>query len=119
MMHVALVVIAWLIAAAWLFKLVEAGLGLRPVPNLLAAEYDAVPVGEPSIAVIVPARNEEAGVGRCVESLLGQDYAKLRIVAVDDRSTDGTGAIMDALAGGKRRSDRGDACGGASGGLAG
>ncbi len=34
-----------------------------------------------------------------MESLLGQDYSALRILAVDDRSTDGTGAILDGMAG--------------------
>jgi GT2 family glycosyltransferase len=93
-----LVIMAWVIALAWLMKLVEAWVGLPSVPNLLAAEFDVMPEGEPSIAVIVPARNEAAGVGACLESLLRQDYARLRIVAVDDRSADGTGAILDALA---------------------
>jgi len=96
--HFSTVAIAWLIAAAWLLKLVESAWGLKTVPNLLAAEYDVAPAGGPKIAVIVPARNEAAGVGACLESLLVQDYAKLRIVAVDDRSTDGTAAILDALA---------------------
>jgi len=68
------------------------------VPNLLANEYDVAVEGEPSLAVIVPARNEAAGVRACVESLVGQDYARLRVIAVDDRSTDGTGAILDKLA---------------------
>ena len=55
------------------------------------------PGGEPMVTVVVPARNEAAGVGACLESLLRQDYAKLRMIAVDDRSTDKTGAILDGL----------------------
>jgi glycosyltransferase involved in cell wall biosynthesis len=98
-LHLTLVAIAWLIALAWLTKLVEAWRGLGTVPNLAEPQYDASPEGEPTLAVIVPARNEAAGVGACVESLLRQDYPKLRMVAVDDRSTDETGAILDALAG--------------------
>jgi GT2 family glycosyltransferase len=97
-LHFVLPLTAWLIALAWLFKLIEAAGGLRTVPNLLAAEYDASPAGNPSITVIVPARNEAANVAACLESLLGQDYENLRIIGVDDRSTDQTGAMMDSLA---------------------
>lgn len=97
-MHLTLVLLAWLIAFAWLYKLIEAARGLATVPNLLAPEHDATPAGSPSVTVIVPARNEAADVGACLESLLGQDYANLRVLAIDDRSTDQTGAIMDELA---------------------
>ena len=91
-------ILAWLTALAWVWKAVTAARGLRRVPNLLDAQYDRAPAGNPSITVIVPARNEEDAVRACLESLLGQDYANLRIIAVDDRSTDATGAIMDELA---------------------
>jgi len=98
-LHLALVGMGRIIAASWLYKLLEAAWGLPSVPNLTEAKYDIEPVGSPSIVVIVPARNEEANVSACLESLLGQDYASVRIVAVDDRSDDRTGAIMDVLAG--------------------
>jgi glycosyltransferase involved in cell wall biosynthesis len=97
-MHIIAVVTAWLIAVAWLYKLLEAAFGLRRVPNLLAAKYDAAPMLGPSVTVIVPARNEAAGIGACLESLVGQDYNDLKIIAVDDRSSDETGALMDGLA---------------------
>lgn len=52
----------------------------------------------PFISVIVPARNEEGKIGRCLESLARQDYPNFEIVAIDDRSQDGTGRIIDELA---------------------
>src|SRR5947207_15445690 len=42
------------------------------------------------VSIIVPARNEERNIRRCIESLLGQDYDNFEIIAVDDASTDGT-----------------------------
>jgi hypothetical protein len=52
----------------------------------------------PRVCVIVPARNEEAAIRSCLESLVAQDYPNLLVIAVNDRSTDATGSIMDALA---------------------
>jgi glycosyltransferase involved in cell wall biosynthesis len=54
--------------------------------------------GWPGVAVIFAARNEAARVEQATRSLLDQDYPHLELIAVDDRSTDGTGAILDALA---------------------
>jgi glycosyltransferase involved in cell wall biosynthesis len=44
--------------------------------------------------VLVPARNEERGVGACLASLSAQTFPHLEIVAVDDGSTDRTPAIL-------------------------
>ena len=44
-----------------------------------------------SVAVVIPARNEEAVVGRAVESLLNQNYpGSIHVFLVDDHSTDAT-----------------------------
>jgi hypothetical protein len=51
-----------------------------------------------AVTAVVPCRNEERGVEAAVSSLLAQDVPGLRVVAVDDRSTDATGAILDRLA---------------------
>jgi hopene-associated glycosyltransferase HpnB len=49
----------------------------------------------PEIAAIVPARNEAPVVGEAVRSLLEQDYpGRLRIVLVDDQSSDGTADVV-------------------------
>ncbi len=52
----------------------------------------------PSVSIIVPARNEERNIGRCVTSLLEQDYDDYEVIVVDDGSTDKTAAILDEIA---------------------
>jgi glycosyltransferase involved in cell wall biosynthesis len=97
-MITALKLLAWLIALAWLWKAITAARGLPRIPNLLEPRYNLTPAGSPTVAVIVPARDEAADIAATLESLLNQDYPNLQIFAVNDRSTDSTGAIMDALA---------------------
>lgn len=61
---------------------------LRPI----AAE----PLSEqPLITVIIPARNEEATIGRCLSGLRAQRHQALRILVVDDNSTDETAVIVE------------------------
>src|SRR5215213_2040074 len=48
----------------------------------------------PFVSVIVPARNEEKYIERCLLSLLSQDYPNFEIIAVDDNSSDNTLKIM-------------------------
>jgi cellulose synthase/poly-beta-1,6-N-acetylglucosamine synthase-like glycosyltransferase len=91
---VALGSVAWLSAAAGWFRGVRRAPVLREVgKNLELIDH------YPSVAVVVPARDEEAGVGEALRSLLDQDYpGSLEILAVDDRSTDRTGEIIAGLA---------------------
>lgn len=59
----------------------------------------ALPLGKsPSVSIIVPARDEERNIRRCVESLLEQDYDSYEVIVVDDGSTDGTATILDEIA---------------------
>ncbi len=51
----------------------------------------------PSVAVIVPAFNEEVGIGRTVGSLAASAYPHLEILVVDDGSTDRTARIVEDL----------------------
>ena len=48
--------------------------------------------------MLVPARDEAVDVAERLASLVAQDYSNLNIIAIDDRSSDATGAIMDELA---------------------
>ncbi|MDD5263742.1 MAG: glycosyltransferase [Candidatus Bipolaricaulis sp.] len=52
----------------------------------------------PRVSVLVPARNEERGVAACLTSLLAQDYRDFEVLVLDDRSSDGTAAILHDLA---------------------
>jgi cellulose synthase/poly-beta-1,6-N-acetylglucosamine synthase-like glycosyltransferase len=54
----------------------------------------------PSITVFIPARNEERVIAGCLDAMVSSDYPgdRLRIVPIDDRSTDGTGRILDDYA---------------------
>ncbi|MGA7891290.1 MAG: glycosyltransferase, partial [Candidatus Sulfotelmatobacter sp.] len=47
----------------------------------------------PVVSVIVPARNEEASLGACLQSLVVQGGVALEIIVVDDHSTDRTREI--------------------------
>ena len=52
---------------------------------------------EVTVHVIIPARNEEDCLGRCLESLVGQQGIAFQITVVDDGSTDGTRAIAESF----------------------
>ncbi len=58
----------------------------------------ALPQQTPAVTIIVPAKDEEAGIRRCLEAILAQDYPRFDVIAIDDRSVDRTGAILDELA---------------------
>lgn len=50
------------------------------------------------ISIIVPAYNVAAYISRCIDSLLNSTHKNIEIIAIDDGSTDSTGAILDAYA---------------------
>jgi len=49
---------------------------------------------KPRVSVILPARNEEKFIEKCLNSLLNQDYDNYEIIAINDSSTDSTGNII-------------------------
>jgi glycosyltransferase involved in cell wall biosynthesis len=86
--------------AVWLPMALEWFRGVRRVPVLRETREDLEPLdGYPSVSVVVPARNEGETVEAALRSVLYQDYpGTLEVVAVDDRSTDDTGEVLEGLA---------------------
>ncbi len=73
--------------------------GLASLPRLRDAP-DAVQTGGvevPTVSVVVAARDEAPHIARAILTLLRQDYPRFEVVAVDDRSSDGTGQILDHM----------------------
>src|SRR4051812_31485580 len=60
--------------------------------------YEGKPVSPPRVCLLIPAKDEGERIRACVESALAQDYPNLDVIAINDRSTDNTGAVMDDIA---------------------
>ena len=48
----------------------------------------------PKLSIIVPVRNEQSSLKRCLDSILSQSYKDLEIICVDDASSDGSDDIL-------------------------
>ena len=55
------------------------------------------PVTFPMVSILVPARNEEKNIARCVQSLLSFDYPAFEVLVLDDQSNDNTRSILEKL----------------------
>jgi glycosyltransferase involved in cell wall biosynthesis len=97
-MQTAFLIVSWLMAAGWTYKLVESALGMPRVPDLGTPEWDTKPEPAPRVSIIVPALNESATIEPALRSLFTLDYPNYEVIAVNDRSTDSTGEIMERVA---------------------
>jgi glycosyltransferase involved in cell wall biosynthesis len=93
----------WVLAVCWLVsgfvpillyrkKIIEPCTRRLPDPNRW-----------PPVSVVVAARDESRLLEKSLRSLAAMDYPSFEVIAVNDRSTDGTGEIMDRLAKGESR----------------
>lgn len=109
--HGLLPILTWLLALGWLWQLAQWIRHFPSLPDLnrMAADrppdLHAEPDGRPQVTVVVPACNEEVAIAATLRSLLASRGVRLQIIAVDDRSTDGTGRIMDEVAGSAVQAD--------------
>ena len=84
----------------WIPLLFGAGLAwLWRLTLLRLRDLDVLPLAEPSlplpsVCLCIPARNEVREVGAALDAWLASDHPGLRIVVVDDGSTDGTSEVL-------------------------
>lgn len=100
-LRITLAILAWLFALSWLQRSVLALRGMASVLDLTSIEKTLLPAlpesHGPHVTVVVPARDEQESIEATLESLLCSKGARAQIVAVDDRSQDRTGELMDAV----------------------
>lgn len=84
----------WMVLLLMQQRVRRAGLLLEPLP--VPAEGDDA--SWPDLCVVIPARNEAATIQHCVRHVLAQDYPRLRLLVVDDRSDDATAARIEEMA---------------------
>ena len=97
------VLICWLLAGCWFLLTAGRLLDLRSVTALPALDTQDGDDRRPKVTVVVTARNEEQRIEQTVRGLRDQRGVDLRIVVVDDRSTDSTPEILHRLADGEPR----------------
>lgn len=89
---------------SWYYYLVIAGsaiflfLSVSNTLYLLLFSKRPVLTDGPRVSVLVPARDEEENIGRCLDSLLDQTYRNYEIVVYDDMSGDATWDIISGYA---------------------
>nr|WP_294512556.1 glycosyltransferase [uncultured Rhodopila sp.] len=55
------------------------------------------PIGVPAVSVLIPARNEAAGIGAACAAVLASEGVTLELIVLDDHSTDRTREILDSI----------------------
>jgi len=80
-------------------ELQDVGIAAFGCPVEQSSAVSARAEAEPTISIIVPARNEEASLGTCLESLVAQTGVQFEIIVVDDHSTDRTREIAASFTG--------------------
>ena len=82
---------------AWFSRVVDAAIGMPSVADVSTPKWDRDVPGNPRVSIIVPARNEEEDIELSLTSLLELDYPNYEVIAVNDRSSDRTGEIMERI----------------------
>ena len=79
----------------WVLAFFRTLLNLALVPRL---RRGAMPSASPLVSIVIPARDEARVIGATVRALLASTYPHFELIVVDDRSTDGTGDAVRAIA---------------------
>ncbi|KAF6246617.1 glycosyl transferase [Nitrosopumilus sp. b3] len=87
-----LIVILIGICGAWVFLIKSMVDSFRLTPYL--DKFENISESYPKVSIILPARNEEEFIGKCLDSLIDQDYKNYEIIVIDDSSDDNTQKII-------------------------
>ena len=92
------IVVSFAILALWSRAVLELHYGGARVRRLADVDAATLPDPAPRVTVVIAARDEERHLASAMRSVLALDYPALEVIAVDDRSTDRTGTVLDQLA---------------------
>ncbi len=84
------------VCGAWVFLIKSMTDSFRLTPYL--DKFENTSKSSPKVSIILPARNEEKFIGKCLDSLITQDYENYEIIVIDDSSDDTTGEIISEYA---------------------
>lgn len=88
-----------LLALIWISRIVDAMRGIPTMADVTQPQWDRQPRPGNRVAIVVPACNEQDSIEQALRRLLVLEYDDYVVIAVNDRSTDKTGEIMDRVAG--------------------
>ena len=84
------------ICVAWIFLIKSMVNSFKLTPYL--DKFENTSKTNPKVSIILPARNEEEFIEKCLDSLIKQDYKNYEIIVIDDSSEDNTGKIISEYA---------------------
>jgi len=84
------------ISGAWIFLIKSMVNSFRLTPYL--DKFENTSKSNPKVSIILPARNEEEFIGKCLDSLIEQDYENYEIIVINDSSEDATEKIITEYA---------------------
>jgi len=95
--HVVILAFGACVLAIWVSRHVILSATRRTQMTIRPGDAAPLPEPAPRVSIVVPAKDEQANIAACVQTLLAQDYPDLEVIVVDDRSTDGTAEIVRAI----------------------
>ena len=87
-----LTIILIAICGTWIFLIKSMMDSFRLTPYL--DEFENTSKINPKVSIILPARNEEKFIKKCLDSLINQDYKNYEIIVINDSSEDDTEKII-------------------------
>jgi len=96
-LHIFVTILLGIIAGLWAIQSARAAIGMRKLPRI--ERFEPLSAEDcPKVSIIFGALNEAAKLPSSLPTMLALDYPDYELIAVDDRSTDDTGRILDDFA---------------------